>query len=505
MVMRTIAVGTMVAMWALTGTVRAADTPDVAALMKRLDEQEQRIKALEAKLAAQSGSAAAARPANAPPAAVSVPGATPSVTEPTTAAAPAESVASVAPKNIEEVKVGPNGIVIQSADGSNSIRFRGNLAVDGRWFSDDITPASADTWLIRKARPYIEGTLDDIYDFRFMPDFGNGKAIILESYLAARFRPWLVFQAGKFKGPVGLERLQPDQFNRFIELAFPSSIVPNRDLGVEFAGDFGGGVLGYAVGAFDGALDGASTDSNSTPDTSSTGKKDWQARLFAQPFVHAANPYLRGLGFGVAGTYTNATGSTTSTLLTSYKTPGQQSFFSYRTGTTATYGDGRRSRLTPQVYYYAGGFGLIGEYVAERQDVSRQVSSTLKRSDTLDNSAWAVTLSYFLTGERSSYNSYTPGSTFQPGKPGWGAWELALRYHELAIDEAAFLGGASSFADPATSARRARAVGVGLNWYLNQNVKWMLDLEQTRFDGGAANGGDRPDERAILTRFQLAF
>jgi phosphate-selective porin OprO and OprP len=46
---------------------------------------------------------------------------------------------------------------------------------------------------------------------------------------------------------------------------------------------------------------------------------------------------------------------------------------------------------------------------------------------------------------------------------------------------------------------------VGLNWWLNANVKWVLDYEVTRFDGGAANGTNRPNERALTTRFALTF
>jgi phosphate-selective porin OprO and OprP len=80
-----------------------------------------------------------------------------------------------------------------------------------------------------------------------------------------------------------------------------------------------------------------------------------------------------------------------------------------------------------------------------------------------------------------------------------------MRVHELDIDKSSFAGGASSFADPTVSARQAGAHGVGLNWWLNQNLRWMLDYEHTRFDGGAAGGTNRPDERAVLTRFFLAF
>jgi hypothetical protein len=32
----------------------------------------------------------------------------------------------------------------------------------------------------------------------------------------------------------------------------------------------------------------------------------------------------------------------------------------------------------------------------------------------------------------------------------------------------------------------------------------MFDYERTRFDGGA-QAGDRPDENALLTRFNLVF
>jgi phosphate-selective porin OprO/OprP len=405
------------------------------------------------------------------------------------------------------VKAGAAGFSFASADSANIIRFRGNLAVDGRWFMDKSTAETADTFLLRKVRPIIEGTIDNDYDFRFTPEFGNGKTIILEAFLTARVTPWLAVQAGKFKGPVGLERLQPDQYNRFMELGLPSDLVPNRDLGIEVGGDFFGGTFGYALGEFNGVSDGTSTDSNSNPDADSNdGKKDTEGRLFTQPFINSGNPALKGLGFGIAGTYVKTVGSPTSTLLASYKTSGgQNNFFSYRTGTTGTYADGTRLRWSPQAFYYVGPFGALAEYVQSEQDVSRQLTTSTKRSSRIDNNAYQLLLSYFLTGEASTFNSFTPKSTFHVGAPGWGAWELVARYSALNIDGDAFTGGAQSFADPAAAPRKARAVGVGINWWLNANVKWVLDYEVTQFDGGATGGTDRGAERALTTRFALAF
>ena len=55
------------------------------------------------------------------------------------------------------------------------------------------------------------------------------------------------------------------------------------------------------------------------------------------------------------------------------------------------------------------------------------------------------------------------------------------------------------------NARKAATYGLGLNWYLNENLKWVLNYEHTNFDGGAASGADRADEDVFLTRFGLTF
>jgi phosphate-selective porin OprO/OprP len=318
---------------------------------------------------------------------------------------------------------------------------------------------------------------------------------------------------------VGLERVQPDQYNRFLELGFPSSLVPNRDLGVQVSGTVLQGTLSYAAGYFDGTADGGSTDANTSADIDNDGKCDWEGRVFALPFANSASFALRGLGIGLGGSYVNsrgvatssATAVTTTSLLPGYRTPGQQSLFSYRgdnaataTVNEATIADGVRRRLTPQVYYYVGPLGLLGEYAEVTQQVRRQIDATTVRRATLQHNAWQVSASWFLTGEEAAYASFTPRSTFQPGKPGAGAGELVARYQAIRFDDAAFTGGSASFANAATSARGAKAIGLGVNWYLTQNFKWQLNYEQTQYDGGAASG-DRPDERAALTRFALVF
>ena len=453
-------------------------------------QQQALLRALEQRLQKLETGAATGAAASAPPA--------------TSAPAPGALIGSF----------GRDGYTLQSADGADAIHFRGNLSVDGRYFSDAYTPATADTWLVRKLRPTLEGTLDGRYDFRFMPDFGQGKAILQDGWGDARIAPWLVFQFGKFKAPVGLERLQLEQYQRFIEASLPSDLLPYRDLGFKVGGNLDGGVLNYDAGSFDGAPDGGSTDGNSVPDADSTGRFTWDGRLFAAPFLHSAVPGLQKLGFGVAETYVRdegvATTTTTTSLLAAYKTPGQQPMFSYRGDTVGAGGDynnatianGMERRLVPQLYYYYGPVGLLSEYVQETQQVSRQTSADTQRSATLRNTAWQVQGYWYLTGEQEGYDVSGPRRNFGDGSP--GAWELVARYHEIHFDERAFSDGADSFANPASAPRAAHAIGMGVNWYLTHNFKVQLDYEITHYDGGAL-AGNRPAERVLTSQFALIF
>jgi phosphate-selective porin OprO/OprP len=395
-------------------------------------------------------------------------------------------------------------------DNSNFVRIRGTLHADNRVFSGDSVPETADTFILRRVRPTIEGTFGGIYDFKFMPDFAGGRSVVVDAYIAARFNPAAVVTVGKFKPPVGLERLQSSADLRFIERALPTALVPNRDLGVQFSGDFSGGAVSYAIGYFNGVTDGQSSDNLATPDVEVDTAGDYAARVFFQPFINSSNFSLRGLGFGVGATYVDVAGSAANTALSAFRSPGQQSVFSYRvntaTGTTpnnATYADGERVRLAPQFYYYRGSFGILGEYTQVEQDVTRVIGTTV-RSDSLTNTAWQAQFSWFITGEEEAFRGFTPGSTFQPGKDGGGAWELVARYHELDIDDDAFAGDALSFANPLTAVSKVTAYGVGVNWYPWNTVKLSANYELSSFEGGAATG-DRADERAFLTRFAVNF
>lgn len=455
-------------------------------------------------------------------------------------------------KETPVVKASANGFGLESADGKNSIRFRGILQEDYRSFTSGKSGVGAisatspagfypandanDTFLTRRAEPTIEGTLYGIYDYRFMGEFGDGKSELLDAYIDARFKPWLQLRVGKFKPYVGLERLQGVTDIKLIERSYVTNdILPNRDVGIALHGDVLDNKLNYSLGIANGVADGG----NSSTSASSIKSKETNARLFATPFKDDYSA-LAGLGFGAAVTYTNATGTfnsstgavSNSDLTSGYKSEGQQTFFQY---TSATYQDGRRFRWAPQAYYYYGPFGLMGEYVGESVEVNYNVPSKNQHvgvnQKTLNNDAWQITASYILTGEDASFKGVKPKQNFDLDTGGWGAWEVVARYDQIDLDNDTFKnfgkGGTLStsgaqryFGDLRNSAKSANTWVGGLNWYLNPNLKVALNYEQTSFDGGAGSGNpnatvakgatpanvkDREDEKAVFARLQLAY
>jgi phosphate-selective porin OprO/OprP len=394
-------------------------------------------------------------------------------------------------KEAPKITLGDGGLSFSSADENFKFRVRGYVQADARFYLNDTQNAFTDTFLLNRVRPVFEGTVFKNYDFKLMPDFGQGKAVIQDAFLDAHFLPELSLRVGKFKGPVSLERLQSARDLIFVERALPTDLVPNRDIGAALHGDFLGGVLGYEVGVFNGSADGNSND------TDENDSKDIEGRIFSHPFKKSTIAPLQGLGIGIAGTTGHENGKAPS-----YLTVGQQTFFSFNAG-VAAHGD--RHRIVPQGYYYLGPFGVLAEYVVSSEQFTK---GTL--TERMDNRAWQVAGSFVLTGEKATYTGVAPARPFDFRAGQWGALEIAGRISQLDVDDLAFhnfgtAAAPNTFADHTKSASKATSWGVGLNWYLNKSVKLNLDYERARFEGGAPNGGNRPDEQVIFTRVQVAF
>ncbi len=409
--------------------------------------------------------------------------------------------------------VGERGVGFVSADQDFALRLRGVLQIDSRTFFRDHGIIGNDGFIVRRARPILEGTLFRDFDFLLVPEFGGATPQVFDAYVNYRLRPEVQLRLGKFKSPVGLEQLSVDVETLFNERALPTGLTPNRDLGVQLHGEAFSGRVSYAAGLFNGSGDARNSTNLDTDDT-----KEFAGRVFFQPFKPSADSFLQGLGFGLGGSYgsersTTALPATTGGTLAGYATDGQQQFFAYNPATGAVTADGEHWRLSPQGYYYYGPFGLLGEYVISNQRVSRTGVAPFT-SASLENTGWQLTASWLLTGETAAHKGgVTPAKNFSLTDGGWGAWQLVARYAELDVDDAAF----PNFANPDTSASAAQAWSLGLNWILNRNVMVKTSFSHTTFDFAPGGGAGtttattspgivtRQPEKVLFTRMQLAF
>ncbi len=412
-----------------------------------------------------------------------------------------EKIPETKPKESATVSAGADGFYMRSADTNFSLHIFGYGQFDGRFYGGD-SPAF-DTFLIRRLRLGLDGSVYKYYDYKIFTDFGSGitstarnNSFLQDAFVNVHYWPQFQIQFGKYKEPVSLEVLESDARLLFVERGLPTQLAPNRDVGIQIHGELFDERLNYALGLFNGVADGGSGDN----ETSNSGKH-FAGRIFSLPFHHSEIEPLRGLAFGVGGSY----GDRAETL-PSYVTPGRQTFFSYRSGagtnaaTANVVANGEQWRIAPQGYYYFGPFGIYGEYVLSSVKVQRTAAGT--RSLALANDAWNVGVSYVLTGEKNSITRITPLHPLSLSGGGWGAWEIAARFGELSIDKSAF-----PFVATSSSAQRITAWEIGLNWYLNKNVKFNFDYSQSYFGGGNNAAGSVPaqDEKVFLGRTQFSF
>jgi len=111
-----------------------------------------------------------------------------------------------------------------------------------------------------------------------------------------------------------------------------------------------------------------------------------------------------------------------------------------------------------------------------------------------------VYLSYFLTGECRPYDksqgifsTLKPRNDFKPSAGQWGAWELAVRHSHVDLNDGDVKGGKES------------NFTAGLNWYLNANVRLMLNYVRAEINDRASPEIKDGIADIVQGRFQIFF
>jgi phosphate-selective porin OprO/OprP len=263
--------------------------------------------------------------------------------------------------------------------------------------------------------------------------------------------------------------------------------------------------------------------------------KDYGGRLQVNPFRTTDNWWLKGIQLG--GWFNQGheedVPSSTQSVLTFSTAPGTTWF---RTAAGNVRADGDRSRIGWDGTWFLGPVCVAGEMEWMRQNFKNVNPASIVGPPTpnaglwnangvgwqnqiLPFNAWLVQASWLLTGEDATFSGVKPKNDFDPKKGTWGAFELAARYSRLDIGQHvfdwfnAYPSSYAYIANQANSSNGAGELTLGLNWYLNKNVKLMFNYVYTALDSAvpvsrpSGFGGSKlfKDEDAFLMRAQVKW
>ena len=150
----------------------------------------------------------------------------------------------------------------------------------------------------------------------------------------------------------------------------------------------------------------------------------------------------------------------------------------------------------PELAFNYGPFRAQGEYYIYSID-------GLAGSPDADFSAYYLQASWILTGEsykysmsKAAYSGVSPDNPFMPGG-GAGAWEIAARYSSADLNDSSL---------PAADQGGEQDIyTVGLNWYPNKNVRFMLNYLHVDVEDRGSIAIPDFSHDAIALRTQFTF
>jgi phosphate-selective porin OprO/OprP len=383
-------------------------------------------------------------------------------------------------KSDPSIVAGWNGshAFLKSRDGSFETTIGGFGHFDFRGYSSGQHPPN--TFLTRRARIALEGTLARYYEFKVEGDFADTSSTLLRDfYLNIHRTDEFQLKFGHFKEPFSQEELRSDPVQDFVERSMVNNLAPSRSPGFMAFGSLKDGVVEYQAGVFNakGAL---SPNNNGTPET--------VARLRFNPFKRTGGVWTKGLIFGGAvaqGRSDNGLGVTGVTE--------SRSFVFYQPVQV----NGKVNRSNGELTWLVGPAALRAEYV----QVSHEREGLGLNGGKLPGEVakgLSAQFTYLLTGE--SKGDVAPVSpthdlfSTDAGRAGFGAIELKARFARLQIS------------DGSSRANHAESFYFGANWYMNRFVRYVQDLGLERF--GDPFRSPNPINRTffvVLSRIQVVF
>ncbi|MFQ5743870.1 MAG: OprO/OprP family phosphate-selective porin [Acidobacteriota bacterium] len=350
------------------------------------------------------------------------------------------------------------GLYLETLDGNHRVHIGGRIMNDYAFLggSDALEGEVGnlqDGSEIRRARLFVSGYIYKGVEFKIQYDFAGGDANPKDVYIGTRGLPANV-RVGHFKEPFSLEELTSSKFITFTERALTNVFAPSRNSGIMVHGKVAGERASYGFGVF------RETDSFGD---SLADKYNLTGRFAGTPIYGSDGHRL--LHLGGAFTFKNVDNDGT---LRFRQRP--EVHLAPRFVDTGKFPADSAHIFNAEVATVIGPFSAQGEY-----------TRAAVNSDTADDPAfngWYVMASYWLTGEHRNYETKEaafgrvhPKANFLDGSGGAGAWELAVRYSRLDLNDKKIAGG------------KLNDLTAGVNWHWNPLTRVMFNLVRARLDG----------------------
>lgn len=358
------------------------------------------------------------------------------------------------------LKGGPS---IESADGNYKFSLGSSIHMDAAAYDED-GAAMDNGFLFRRARLAINATLFKNWAIKTQYDFAENRVGFADVYLRYSGFKGVKITAGQFKMPFGLNELNSSNSTTFIESASPMVFAASRRIGLGVdvsqplftvsAAVYGRNVGGSTAGDDPLALGGRAT--------------------FA-PINEKGR--LLHLGGAVAYEWTDDADSVRVRQRPESRVDGERFV---DTGTIAN--ASAQFKYGIELAGVFGPFSLQGEYMG----------TNVKRTTGLpsvDLNGFYVMGSWVLTGESRGYRD----GLFRGVSPSRdiGAFEVAARYSTLDLNDTGVVSGG-----------KMENITLGANWYVNRNVRMMLNYVRVNTDVL----GPRSDDPSIFQlRLQANF